>query len=254
MNYMKSCNLFVLSLLCGAIASSLPGCGEGEKKPEVASQSEATSKPEVTPVSKKETASPATVSGKVEGGESNPTTNSAVQNSTEVSSNTATVKEKLSPELKGVWYGESVYDVDAYSARIAQLPAEEAAKLQDMVSTFATIVMAAEFRPDSVVELDMMITMKDGQQMRDRSVGTWAVVSKTATGIQVETTEYKNENQQPTKKVYNYQFIDNDHFQFVPDSISADIRDFSPRIVFQRLDQPLNEAAVAEEQDNKVIR
>ena len=157
-------------------------------------------------------------------------------------------------ELKGVWYGESAYDVDAFNAQLAQMEPEKAQRLREIVNTFSTIVMAAEFRPDSVMELDMMLTTSDGRQLRDRAVGTWSIVETTRAGITVQTSQYKNEEQQPTQKVYVYQFLDKDHFQFVPDSISPDLRPFSPRIVFQRLDQPLDDAAVAKEPSQKVIR
>lgn len=157
-------------------------------------------------------------------------------------------------DLTGVWYGESAYDVDAFNARIATLSAPDALKLQDQISTFSTIVMAAEFRPDSVVELDMMITTNDGQQLRDRSVGTWKVLEKSGNQLTLETSEYKTADQQPTKKVYVYQVVDKDHFQFVPESVSADLKAFAPRIQFQRVEQPLAEAEVAEAQNGEVVR
>ena len=171
----------------------------------------------------------------------------------------ATVKEKVTDpvglELQGVWYGEAVYDVDAFNQRLSEIPPEEALKLQEMVSTFATVIMAAEFRADSVVELDMMITRQDGQQMRDRSVGTWAIVARDRENLKVETSEYKSENGDPAKKVYVYKVLDQDHFHFVPDSVSPDLHPFSPRIVFQRVEQPLEDsAAVAEEPTEAVVR
>lgn len=158
------------------------------------------------------------------------------------------------PELLGVWYGESVYDVDAFNEKLSEVSQQEAQDLQDLVGVFATIIMAAEFRGDSVVELDMMITANDGTQLRDRSVGTWNIVERSATRLKVETSEYKNANQQPNKQVYVYQFIDEDHFQFVPESISPDLLGFSPRIVFQRVEQPLADPAVAQQPGDTLVR
>jgi hypothetical protein len=158
------------------------------------------------------------------------------------------------PEIEGVWYGESVYDVDAFNEKLSAASELEAEKLQNLVDVFATIVMAAEFRNDSVVELDMMITADDGTQMRDRSVGTWNILERSGTRLKIETSEYKNSGELPSKQVYLYQFIDKDHFQFVPESISPDLLGFSPRVVFQRVEQPLADPEVAEQTGSTAIR
>lgn len=212
------------------LATSMTGCGGGESKEKVSNNSSA--------------ASDLDSAAKVTAADS---TTSTVSTSAPQDATGDKQQVAAKPELKGVWYGESAFDVDAFNAKLNQLDPQQAAQLQQMVSTFSTIVMAAEFRADSVMELDMMIMSPDGQQLRDRSVGTWAVVEQTETGLKISTQEYKNDEQQPTEKVYVYQFIDKDHFQFVPDSVSPDIREFSPRIIFQRVEQPLEDPTVAEE-------
>lgn len=156
--------------------------------------------------------------------------------------------------LQGVWYGESTLDIEAINQKLEQLPEDQARQLEELATTFSTIVMAAEFRADSVMEFDMMLTGPDGQARRDRSVGTWKIAKVTPAAITVETKEFRNENEQPVGRIYVYQFIDKDHFQFVPDSIDPDLRPFTPRIVFQRVKQPLPEANVAEETGENSVR
>ena len=231
-----------LLTLCGLASTSLTGCGKGE-------QTNADSKPtQVAEGSKVDQES--NVDETPQSNE--PKTTQVSQ--TKIVDTPAAKPAAQEKGLKGVWYGEAVYDVDAVNARLAQLAPEQAAQLEEKVNTFSTIVMACEFRPDSALEFDMMITTPDGQQLRDRSIGTWKIVQKNQTSVTIETSEYKNEEQEATAKVYVYQFIDNDHFQFVPDSISPDLRSFSPRIVFQRVEQELDDAAVAEEQNGNVVR
>lgn len=179
----------------------------------------------------------------------------APESPTDETADSSSPQTKAPPhELKGVWYGESVYDVDAFQEKLSAASVLEAQNLQDLISAFATIVMAAEFRGDSVMELDMMITANDGTQLRDRSVGTWNIIERSATHLKVETSEYKNADQQPNKQVYLYQFIDKDHFQFVPESLSPDLLGFSPRIVFQRVEQPLADPAVAQQPEDTLLR
>lgn len=239
-------NSVFYSACCGLLMGSLIGCGGQSGTEPTTSQA--------APTTESSTGDQATTATVENSPAPTATEPSLAAQSAEPQSSSERRQTSGQHDLHGVWYGEAVFDVDAYNARMSQLDPVQAARLQEMVGTFSTIIMGAEFRADSVMELDMMLTAQDGQALRDRTVGTWKVRQTTPISVTIETAEYKNNEQQPVQKVYVYQFIDQDHFQFIPDSISPELREFSPRIVFQRVKEPLAEAAVAEEPTSPAVR
>jgi hypothetical protein len=114
--------------------------------------------------------------------------------------------------------------------------------------------MAAEFRVDGVLELDMMISGPDGTPLRDRSIGTWKTIEADQTAIKIETSEYRGEDTEPQTKLYLYKILSNDQFEFVPESVHPELFTMSPRIVFQRVKQPLEDAAIAEQPSANSLR
>ena len=156
--------------------------------------------------------------------------------------------------LTGVWYGESNLDVDAANQKLAGLPPEEARQLEEIINTFHTLVMAAEFRADAVLELDMMIMTPDGQQFRDRSIGTWNILETSSQHLKVRTSEYVANSQEPVEKTYLYKSIGKDRFEFVPENISPELLGFTPKVIFQRLEEELSDAEVAEQPVPSAVR
>lgn len=157
-------------------------------------------------------------------------------------------------QLSGIWYGESRIDVNAANAKLSNLTEAETQRLQSIINAFGSIVMATEFRADGVLELDMMIAGPDGTPLRDRSIGTWKTLEAGPTAIKIETSEYSGEETEPKTKIYLYKILGNDHFEFVPESIHPELFTLSPRIVFQRVKQPLEDASIAEKPSGNSLR
>lgn len=157
-------------------------------------------------------------------------------------------------QLSGIWYGESRIDVNAANAKLSNLTEAETQRLQSIINAFGSIVMATEFRADGVLELDMMIAGPDGTPLRDRSIGTWKTLEAGPTAIKIETSEYSGEETEPKTKIYLYKILGNDHFEFVPESIHPELFTLSPRIVFQRVKQPLEDASIAEQPSKNSLR
>ena len=157
-------------------------------------------------------------------------------------------------QLSGIWYGESRIDVDVANAKLSNLTEAESNHLQSIINSFGSIVMAAEFRVDGVLELDMMISGPDGTPLRDRSIGTWKTIEADQTAIKIETSEYRGEDTEPQTKLYLYKILSNDQFEFVPESVHPELFTMSPRIVFQRVKQPLEDAAIAEQPSANSLR
>ena len=123
-----------------------------------------------------------------------------------------------------------------------------------IINTFHTLVMAAEFRADAVLELDMMIMTPDGQQFRDRSIGTWNILETSSQHLKVRTSEYVANSQEPVEKTYLYKSIGKDRFEFVPENISPELLGFTPKVIFQRLEEELSDAEVAEQPVPSAVR
>jgi len=157
-------------------------------------------------------------------------------------------------QLSGIWYGESRIDVDVANAKLSNLTEAESNHLQSIINSFGSIVMAAEFRADGVLELDMMIAGSDGAPLRDRSIGTWKTIEADQTAIKIETSEYRGEETEPQTKLYLYKILSNDQFEFVPESIHPELFTMSPRIVFQRVKQPLEDTSIAEKPSGNSLR
>ena len=156
--------------------------------------------------------------------------------------------------LVGVWYGESSIDLDAAQTYIATLEPAEAEKFQNILAAFTSIIFGAEFRKDSVLEFDMVITGPNGQQLRDRSIGSWQVLEAADDLMKVATAEYVGEEKEATQKTYLYRFVERDQIQFVPESVHPDLLRFSPRIVLKRVASELDDSVLAEETTENNLR
>lgn len=228
-----------------ACSASLVGCGGGDQgNSESSSKSVAVSEAG-TQVDSTQDAGNSQEAATSSAADSIPVNATSVVNRPENGAASGANQVQSDFNLTGVWYGQAVLDLDAANAKLATIPAEDAARLQQIINAFSSIVIAAEFRPDTVMELDMMITAPDGQALRDRSVGTWKILEADDKLMKVQTSEYSGEETEAKEKLYLYRFVNQNAFQFVPDSISPELYTFSPRIVFQRVEQPLDDSDLA---------
>ena len=136
--------------------------------------------------------------------------------------------------LVGTWLGRAVLNQEMLQAKLDSISdPQEKNQLNQMVQSFLSTQMGAEFTKDGKLVFDIEMKSMDGVTLRDSSWGTWKTMKQNQEFIIIQKTESFSDGSSESK-VERYDFVrDQNHFVMTVTTAPA-LQECQAMIMFER--------------------